>query len=100
MEQREPDAVLLDLSLPDSSPNPKDTLSRIKRYRHHAAIVILSGNADPVVIYDMIQGNAAGFIVKGRDDDSDKMAHEVNKAIAAQQFSNIVTPAIKKEQQP
>lgn len=87
MTEREPDAVLLDLTLPDSSDTPQKTLARVKLHRKHAAIVVLSGNSNPDIIYDLISANASGYLVKLRDDlKAETMAGEINKAIESQRF--------------
>lgn len=87
MDQREPDAVLLDLKLPDSCTIPVDTLVRLKQHRHRAAIIIVSGNADPDVVYQLIQGNASGYILKGKHDvDSERLANDIVLAIESHRF--------------
>lgn len=62
----EPDAILLDLGLPDSPDTM--TLSQIKRHRKSAAVIIISGNDDPELIRRSILETASGYLVKGRDD--------------------------------
>jgi DNA-binding NarL/FixJ family response regulator len=95
MSEREPDAILLDLTLSDSGATPLDTLERVKQQRHHAAIVIISGNANPKTAIDMIAGNASGYLVKARDDlDGEMMEKEIQKAIASQHFTGKATAEI------
>lgn len=87
MDNREPDAVLLDLKLPDSSPVDTQTLALLKQHRHRAAIIILTGNPDPELAYQMIQGNASGYLVKGRHDvDPESFAKDIVSAIESQRF--------------
>ncbi len=76
-----PDAILLDLSLPDSQSNAK-TLEAIKAVRGTAAIIIISGNGDPEVIRHSILNTASGYLVKGRTDGKERIEAEITKSIA------------------
>lgn len=90
MDSRQPDAVLLDLGLPDGPANPSEVLDCVKRHRTCAAIVVVSGNDDTGVIKRMVNNNASGYLVKGRDDQiADRMIKEIENAIESQRFCNV-----------
>lgn len=78
----EPDAVLLDMDLPDS---PKDeTLARVKACRDRSALVALSGHTDPEFVRKTICDTADGFVKKGEDDkDVGELAWQIRQAIAS-----------------
>lgn len=96
MKQRQPDVVLLDLSLPDSDKEPIQTLSRVKESRTTAAIVILTGNSDPQVAKSLINGTASGVLVKDRDDrDPELMNREILEAITSFGFTGPMTTLVQ-----
>jgi Response regulator containing CheY-like receiver, AAA-type ATPase, and DNA-binding domains len=97
MDKLHPDAVLLDLKLPDSEQVPLHTLMRVKEHRKNAAIVILSINSDPQTMTDLIHGNADAYWVKGlHDTDGLALAIEINKAIAGRTICDTLKTAINK----
>ena len=56
------DAVLLDLSLPDSF--GEETFERLRKAHPHLAIIILSGNANRELSLQMVQQGAQDYLVK------------------------------------
>lgn len=60
------DAVLLDMSLPDS--RGMDTLSRMRRQTASVPIVVLSGLADETVAMKAVREGAQDYLVKGNTD--------------------------------
>lgn len=74
------DAVLLDLSLPDSF--SEDTLAAVKCRIPKVAIVVLSGNSCPDLIRRTIAGSASNYLIKGQDDcDPQVLASSIRQAI-------------------
>lgn len=80
LRERQFDAVLCDLRLPDSRAN--DTMSEVKAAARESAIVAMSGYADEDTIRTTIEKNASGFIVKGSVDPK-TIAASVETAILA-----------------
>lgn len=66
LQERAYFAVLLDLNLPDSLPSA--TLPTAIAKAPAASIVIVSANADPAVVAQMILSGASGYLVKGKHD--------------------------------
>lgn len=64
LSDQKPDAVVLDLALPDSPTN--ESVQRVKRCTQSAIIVVLSGSADPDAEKDAIMKSASGFINKNK----------------------------------
>lgn len=60
LHNEHPDAVVLDLGLPDSPVN--ESVERVKRCTDSAIIVVLSGNPDAA--HDCISKSASGFLHK------------------------------------
>lgn len=81
LSQEKPDAVVLDLGLPDSPVD--ETVQRVKRCSDSAIIVVLSGNPDAAK--DCISKSASGFINK--NDGLKYLATEIRNAIRT--FSKI-----------
>ena len=62
--QSEPfDAVLLDLTLPDS--RGLESLSRIQRIAPHVPVVVLSGLTDESVALEAVRNGAQDYLLKG-----------------------------------
>lgn len=79
-----PDAVLLDLSLPDSE--GLDTLSRLKRAAESIPIIVLTGHADPLSAIAAVQRGAHEYLVKWSAD-SDLLADTLHAAVEAYRSS-------------
>jgi DNA-binding NarL/FixJ family response regulator len=62
-ESLEPDAVLMDLSMPDI--DGIEAMRRIHRTRPGIPVVILTAHADPAIEREARQAGAAGFLPKG-----------------------------------
>jgi len=77
----QPDAVLLDLGLPDSPMS--ETVERVKRFATTAIIVVLSGHPDAAK--DCIMQSASGFVNK--NDGLTYIGQEIRNAIKS--FSKI-----------
>ncbi len=60
-----PDLVLLDMALPGTS--RLDALAAMRARYESAAVVVVSGDEDPVLIRDAIEAGAAGYIPKTTD---------------------------------
>lgn len=81
MIKETPDAVLLDVGLPDAK-NPEHAIARMKEYRNDkAAIVVVSGCDDPEQIASGIEKNADGWVVKGLSMASG-ILHQLERGIA------------------
>ena len=73
--QSEPfDAVLLDLTLPDSS--GLESLSRVQRIAPHVPVVVLSGLTDESVALEAVRNGAQDYLLKG-DCDGTALARAV-----------------------
>ncbi|HMZ95883.1 MAG TPA: response regulator, partial [Nitrospira sp.] len=59
-----PDAVLVDLSLPDSQ--GMDTLVRVRAQAHEAAVIVLTGLDNDLVAEKSLLHGAQDYLVKGR----------------------------------
>ena len=79
-----PDVILLDLSLPDSSPEKLDSFHRI----HHAApgipIIIMTGMGDQAIATRAVRHGAQDFLIKG-EVGSDVLLRSIRYAIERQQ---------------
>lgn len=75
-----PDAVLLDVHLPDSNES-HHTVSEVKKHRNNAAIVVVSGDDDPRTIEQGLSDNADGWVVKGANM-AKAVLYELQKGIA------------------
>lgn len=62
IEEMQPDIILLDLSLPDSS--GMDTYLAVKAFNHRIPVIILSGLADMALAMSAIQEGAQDYLVK------------------------------------
>lgn len=74
MVKDEPDAVLLDMRLPDSQ-DEDHALRAIKALRKKAAIIIVSGNFTPERAKAWIRGTASGCMSK--DHMENRIVHEI-----------------------
>lgn len=73
--------ILLDLGLPDS--HWPETLKRFAEITKSPSIVIVSQHDDPNTIAQSIRDGAAGYLVKGRDDDNGvNMVMAIRRAVA------------------
>lgn len=79
IQKSEPDAILLDLGLPDSRYD--QTLAVVKAAKKRAAIIIVSGYDEPNFREKSIKGNASGFIGKTETLDQNHLVQEIEKAI-------------------
>lgn len=59
-----PDALLLDLSLPDST--GLDTVTRVRRAAPHVPIIVLTGREDEAFADEVIRSGAQDYLVKGQ----------------------------------
>lgn len=62
-EALQPDAVLMDLSMPDI--DGIEAMRRIHRSRPDVPVVILTAHADPGIEREAREAGAAGFLAKG-----------------------------------
>lgn len=76
---RDFDAILLDLSLPDSM--GLDTLARMMEASGAVPIIVLTGLQSEEVAFDAMRSGAADYLVKGRDDGR-MIARAVRYAVA------------------
>ena len=79
LQQRHPDAVLLDFCLPGS--NGLELLGQIAGRRFDGPVVMMSGRADIPMAVAVIQAGAADLVEKPLD--ADKVIRQVGQAIAA-----------------
>lgn len=82
LQQDACDAILLDLSLPDSA--GLDTLRQVIRAKPDVPIVVLSGLHDVEVALEAVQSGAQDYLVKGRSD-GELIARAVRYAIQRKQ---------------
>lgn len=66
LAQKEPDLVLLDLSLPDS--HGLDTFSKVYAHSPKVPIIVLSGNDDQQLALYAVKSGAQDYLVKGKID--------------------------------
>jgi FixJ family two-component response regulator len=78
LQQRHPDAVLLDFCLPGS--NGLELLRQIAMRRFDGPVVMMSGRADIPMAVAVIQAGAADLVEKPVD--ADKVVRQVGQAIA------------------
>jgi PAS domain S-box-containing protein len=78
---RSPDAVLLDLSLPDSQ--GLATFARVREAAPRVPIVVLSGLADETIAVEAVGAGAQDYLVKGRVD-GDGLVRALRYAIERQ----------------
>ena len=64
LAQSQVDAVLVDLSLPDSQ--GLDTLDRVRAQAHEAAVIVLTGLDNDVIAEESLLRGAQDYLVKGR----------------------------------
>ncbi len=81
LKQRDYDAVLLDLSLPDGG--GLDTFERLHRVVPEVPIVVLSGLADEQTALSAVQAGAQDYLVKSQTD-MRGLAHALSYAIERQ----------------
>lgn len=65
LEQEQPDALLLDIALPDG--NGIDLCKRIKNRYPHIKIVALTNHDETVYVKKMMKSGADGYLLKGTD---------------------------------
>lgn len=75
------DAVLLDLSLPDS--RGLETFTRVRNADRHVAIVVLTGFTDQKVVWEVIDAGAQDYLVENQLD-SKHLARVLRYAIQRQ----------------
>jgi PAS domain S-box-containing protein len=79
------DAILLDLSLPDS--RGLETLQAIRECVPHTATVVLTGSTDHELGVSAVQGGAQDYLIKG-DGDARLISRAVRYAIERQQLTD------------
>lgn len=95
MRREEPDAVLLDLALPDSL-SLDDALARIKSVRKKAAIVIVSGYVTPDKTASLILGTASACVEKSHLELLDR---EIGYAIASHRACAMLDKATQRKEE-
>jgi DNA-binding NarL/FixJ family response regulator len=90
MRREEPDAVLLDLALPDAL-SLDDALLKIKAVRTLAAIVVVSGRMTPERSQSLILGTASATVDKTH---LELLEREILVAIANQRTTSTIDKAI------
>src|SRR5579863_7294033 len=80
------DAVLLDLSLPDSK--GLETLSRMRLRAPHVPIVVMTGQSDEGLAINAVNEGAQDYLVKG-DVDGNALARRIRFAIERARASSI-----------
>jgi len=65
IEEKTPDVVLMDLTLP--APNGIETTARIKRELPHTAVIVLAPTDDEDQLFEAIRAGAAAFVLKSID---------------------------------
>jgi signal transduction histidine kinase len=84
VQTRRPDAVLLDLGLPDA--NGLDTVRRVRALDDAVPIVVLTGHDDEEQGIAAVREGAQDFLVKGRFS-ADLLARAIQYAIAREQLA-------------
>lgn len=87
-------AVLLDVILPDST--KEATLDEIKKHRHGAAVVILTGYNEPRFREHMLLKNADGYACKDKDDNAEDLEWIINRAVECRQRINLLDNSLKR----
>ncbi|WP_207281392.1 response regulator transcription factor [Pseudomonas sp. FW300-N2F2] len=87
VERLNPDIVLLDISMKDTS--GLDALQQLKRVRPHSKVLILSMHTDPALIMQALESGAHGYLLK------DTTATELKHALEAlRNDERYLSPAI------
>ncbi|AXP02222.1 MULTISPECIES: response regulator transcription factor [Pseudomonas] len=87
VERLNPDIVLLDISMKDTS--GLDALQQLKRVRPHSKVLILSMHTDPALIMQALESGAHGYLLK------DTSANELKHALEAlRNNERYLSPAI------
>ena len=86
------DAVLLDLSLPDSQ--GLDTLVRVRAQAPHIPIVVLTGQEDETLGLELVQAGAQDYLVKGQVD-GNLLARSIRYAVERKRTEEELTIANK-----
>ena len=82
------DAILLSLSLPDSRV-PRETFTQLNSVAAGTAILILTGDDDPVLAAHLLREGAQDVLVKEHID-AEPLARSIRNAIERQRFVNAV----------
>jgi len=87
LEREKPDVILLDLSLPDSS--PQDTFFTIHDKIPHIPIVVVTGHTDRSLAINAVREGAQDYIIKG-DFDFNQLARAMLYAIERHQARSLL----------
>jgi PAS domain S-box-containing protein len=86
------DAILLDLSLPDST--SPDTLQRVLRAAPSIPVIVMMGMADERVATEAVRGGAQDYLIKG-DMDGRLLTRAIHYAIERQRGENRIQSVIE-----
>ena len=90
------DAVLIDLSLPDS--DREQTLDELKKERRGAALIIVTAYNEPSFRERMLLQNADGYVCKGEDDAPEELDYIIHRAVESRRtIGNIEATRIRLE---
>jgi diguanylate cyclase (GGDEF)-like protein len=87
LEREKPDVILLDLSLPDSS--PQDTFFTVHDKIPHIPIVVVTGHTDRSLAINAVREGAQDYIIKG-DFDFNQLARAMLYAIERHQARSLL----------
>lgn len=94
IERERPAAILLDVGLPDAK-DYRHAIAEVKEHRHDAAIIVVSGSDDPVVITQAIADNADAWVVKGSFTPKG-LIHQIEEGIAKHRTCSKLSKEIKR----
>ncbi|RMF05639.1 MAG: response regulator [Chloroflexi bacterium] len=83
LRQHPTDAILLDLSLPDSQ--GLDTFTAIRQLVPNTPIIILTGTNDEALAIQSVHSGAQDYLLKGRID-KNRLAHAISYAVERQRL--------------
>ena len=91
LEEKEFDAVLLDLSLPDS--RGPETVSGLRAHNQDVPVIVLSGLDDDSTAFAAIQAEAQDYLVKGQATGR-QIEQAISHAIERQSIQNTFRDAL------
>ena len=97
LAQTPPDAILLDLNLPDSA-GGKPTFERVHAQAGETPIVVLTGQEDEALALELVQAGAQDYLIKGQLD-SPLLGRAIRYSIERQQLLGALEAASQKREQ-
>jgi phosphoserine phosphatase RsbU/P len=93
MDEREFDAVLLDLSLPDSQ--GLETFRRLRAHAPGVPVVVLTGLDDETAAVQAVQDGAQDYLVKGQVAGGRQLVHSLRYAVGRHQRQRVLEDTLR-----